>query len=220
MIYLFTALIILDTAHVMSPMVMAWSRGDFREVMLRHWPRYILIPAVVLAASLAAATQAKAVVDTVVTIYFVWNVWHFASQNYGLLRLAQLRRRWNWRPDWPFCMAVTIVGMVVWPVLAADPWTWRLINLAIFAIPHWVSEIFLTSWVSTCWRVFAPMILALGCVGFLWAVPRSTGMPVVGVVWVCFRIGLGFVHFLYDGMIWRFRDPEIRSTIGKALLPA
>jgi len=112
-------------------------------------------------------------------------------------------------------MAVTIVGMVVWPVLAADPWTWRIINLAIFAIPHWVTEIFLTSWASTKWKIFTPLILALGCVGFLWSVPRSTGMPVVGVAWVCFRLGLGFVHFLYDGMIWRFRDPEIRNTIGR-----
>src|SRR6266567_1674641 len=95
MIYFFAALIILDTAHVMSPMAMAWSRDDFREVMLRHWPRYILIPAGVLGVSLAAATQAKVVVDAVVTIYFVWNVWHFASQNYGLVRLVQMRQRRN-----------------------------------------------------------------------------------------------------------------------------
>ncbi len=220
MIYFFAALIILDSAHTLSPMVMIWSRSDFRAVMWRRWPRYILVPLAVLAISLAAATQYRAVVDAVVTVYFAWNVWHFASQNYGLLRLVQLRRRWNWRPDWPFCMAVTIVGMTIWPILASDPWTWRLINLAIFAIPHWVSEIFLTAWASTRWKIFAPLILALGCVGFLWSVPRSTGMPVVGVAWVCFRIGLGFVHFLYDGMIWRFRDPEIRGTIGKGLLPA
>ncbi len=213
MIYFFGVLIVLDTAHTLSPMVMAWSRGDFREVMLRHWLRYILLPASILCTSLAAAP----VVDTLVTVYFVWNVWHFASQNYGLLRFWQLHGELPFYFDWPFCMAVTIVGMMVWPALTSDPWTWRLINLAIFAIPHWVSEIFLTSWASTRWKVFAPLIIALGCVGFLWAVPRSTGMPVVGVAWVCFRIGLGFVHFLYDGAIWRFRDPEIRATIGKEL---
>src|SRR6266700_916986 len=200
MIYLFTVLIVLDTAHVLSPMVMAWSRGDFRKVMLRRWPLYILIPASVLGISLAAAP----IVDIIVTVYFVWNVWHFASQNYGLLRLAQLRWEWNWKPDWSLWTAVTIVGMTVWPTLTSDPWIWRLINLALFAIPHWVSEIILTSWASTRWKVFAPLILAVGCVGFLWAIPRSTGMPVVGVAWVCFRLGLGFVHFLYDGMIWRF----------------
>ncbi len=247
MIYFFTVLIVFDTAHTLSPMAMAWSRGDFREVMLRHWPRYVLVPLAVLAISLAAASQSRGAVDAVVTVYFAWNVWHFASQNYGLLRLLQLRWRNHNdgsklvdreyrnsrsrricriglrsadgyvvdRLDWPFVMAVTIVGMVVWPVLAADPWTWRIINLAIFAIPHWVTEIFLTSWASTKWKIFTPLILALGCVGFLWSVPRSTGMPVVGVAWVCFRLGLGFVHFLYDGMIWRFRDPEIRNTIGR-----
>ncbi len=217
MIYFFTVLIVLDTAHTLSPMVMAWSRGDFREVMLRRWRWYILAPLAVLAVSLCAATQSRAAVDAVVTVYFAWNIWHFASQNYGLLRLAQMRQGWRWQPDWPFCMAVTIVGMGIWPMLASDPWTWRLINLGIFAIPHWVSEIFLTSWVSTRWKIFAPLILAAGCVGLLWAVPRATGMPVVGVAWVCWRAGLGFVHFLYDGMIWRFRDPEIRTTIGKGL---
>jgi hypothetical protein len=217
MIYFFTVLVVLDTAHVLSPMAMAWSRGDFREVMLGRWPQYILMPAFVLAASLAAATQPRAIVDTVVTIYFAWNVWHFASQNYGLLRLWQMRRGWSWRPDWAFYMAVTIVGMVVVPALANDPWHWRFVNLAIFAIPHWVSEIFLTSWASTRWKIFVPLILAAGCVGLLWVTPRATGMPVVGVLWVCWRTGLGFVHFIYDGLLWQFRNPEVRATIGKGL---
>jgi hypothetical protein len=228
MIYFFTALVILDTAHVLSPMVMAWSRGDFRAVMLRHWPRYILVPVGALAISLATASQSYAVVDALVTIYFAWNVWHFASQNYGLLRLLQMRRarrvKFSAHTGWasfltsrPFVMAVTIVGMVVWPVLANDPWHWRLINLAIFAIPHWVSEIFLTSWASTRWKIFAPLILAAGCVGLIWVTPRATGMPVVGALWVCWRTGLGFVHFIYDGLLWRFGNPEVRATIGKGL---
>jgi hypothetical protein len=217
MIYLFTVLIVLDTAHTLSPMVMAWSRGDFRPVMLRRWGLYVAAPLTVLAVSLAAAYHSRAAVDMVVWIYFMWNVWHFASQNYGLLRLWQMRRGWTWQPDWPFVMAVTIVGMVVWPALASDPWHWRLINLAIFAIPHWVSEIFLTSWASTRWKIFAPLILAAGCVGLLWITPRPTGMPVVGVLWVCWRTGLGFVHFIYDGLLWRFKDPEVRATIGKNL---
>lgn len=253
MIYFFTVLIVIDTAHNLSPMAMAWSRGDFRAVMLRQWVRYIALPLAVLAVSLAAATQSRTAVDTVVNIYFAWNVWHFASQNYGLLRLWQMRRivrcqrraepcdrrlfgrpilaarLWattreapRWQPDWPFCMAVTIVGMVVWPMLASDPWTWRLINLAIFAIPHWVSEIFLTSWASTRWKVFAPLILAAGCLGLLWVTPRATGMPVVGVWWVCWRCGLGFVHFIFDGQLWRFSNPEVRATIWRTLfgLPA
>ena len=107
--------------------------------------------------------------------------------------------------------------MVVWPMLANDPSHWRLINLAIFAIPHWACETFLTSWASTRWKVFAPLILAAGCVGLLWVTPRATGMPVVGVIWVCWRTGLGFVHFIYDGLLWRFRNPEVRATIGKNL---
>src|SRR5258708_7370359 len=129
MIYFFMVLVVLDTAHVLSPMAMAWSRGDFREVMLRYWPQYIIAPFFVLAVSLAAASQPRPVVDAVVTIYFTWNVYHFGAQNYGLLRLLQMRWGWSWRPGWAFCMAVTIVGMVVVPALANDPWHWRFVNL-------------------------------------------------------------------------------------------
>jgi hypothetical protein len=216
--YFFALLIIIDTAHNLSPMAMAWSRADIRAMMLRHRFWYIWLPITAIAVSLAAAaTLSRPIVDTIVTIYFAWNVWHFASQNYGLLRLLQMRRGWTWKPDWPLCMAVTIVGMEVWPVLANDPWHWRLINLAVFALPHWVFEIFLTSWASTRWKIFAPLILAAGCVGLLWITPRPTGMSVVGVLWVCWRTGLGFVHFIYDGLLWRFRNPEVRATIGKGL---
>ncbi len=218
MIYFFTALIILDTAHNMSPMAMAWSRADFRKVMLRRRLLYLLLPVLALTTSMLVATQSRSIVDGLMTVYIIWNVWHFASQNYGLVRLWQIRQGWSWQPDWPFCMAVTIVGMVVWPVLASDPWHWRLVNLAIFAVPHWTSEVFLTSWASTRWKMFAPLILAAGCVGFLWATPRANGMPVIGVFWVCLRAGLGFVHFIYDGMIWRFSDPEVRATIGSVFI--
>jgi hypothetical protein len=222
-IYFFIVLIILDSSHNLSPMVMAWSRADVRAMMYRHWVRYIAFPAMLLVGSLAAALTAppgahygeSPVVDAIVNIYFVWNAWHFTAQNYGLVKL------WGRGPDWPiYAAAMTLVGMTAIPALAIYAgyvWEWRLAGLALLAIPHWVSEIAITSWASARWKVFCPLILAAGCVGLLWVTPRATGMPVVGVWWVCWRSGLGFVHFLYDSQLWRFRDPDVRATIGKSL---
>ena len=49
----------------------------------------------------------------------------------------------------------------------------------------------------------------------LWIIPTSTGnmIRIVPVV-ICARIGLGFVHFLYDRWLWRFSDPQMRARIG------
>ena len=35
---------------------------------------------------------------------------------------------------------------------------------------------------------------------------------------ICARMGLGFVHFLYDRWVWKLRDPLVRATIGRDLL--
>jgi hypothetical protein len=34
---------------------------------------------------------------------------------------------------------------------------------------------------------------------------------------VSLRLGLGFVHFLYDRWLWQFSDPRVRATIGADL---
>jgi len=225
MIYFLTVLIVIDTAHNLSPMVMAWSRGDVRAMMYRRWIFYVALPLVFLGGSLGAAMTAAPgarygeapVVDAIVNVYYMWNIWHFASQNYGLLKL------WGCKLDWAIRgAALTIVGMSAIPALAIYSgwaWEWRVAGFALLSIPHWISEIAITSWVSARWKVFLPLILALGCLGLLIATPRASGnMVVVGVWLVCIRYGFfGGTHFLYDGLLWRFHNPEIRATIGKGL---
>ena len=53
---------------------------------------------------------------------------------------------------------------------------------------------------------------------FGWKVVWNAVYPVstqVTMVALGFRIGLGFVHFLYDRYIYKFSDPVVRATIGK-----
>jgi hypothetical protein len=51
--------------------------------------------------------------------------------------------------------------------------------------------------------------------GFVRMIPTPAGnmIRVVPVV-ICARMGLGFVHFLYDRWIWKLSDPQVRATIG------
>src|SRR5712664_2735384 len=173
MIYFLTVLIVIDTAHNLSPMAMAWSRRDVRAMMYRHWAWYIGLPAALLVVSLAAAATAAPgarygeapAVDAIVNIYYAWNIYHFASQNYGLLKL------WGYKLDTAIWGAVlTLVGMTVMQPLAIHvglAWEWRIAGLALLSIPHWISEIAITSWVSARWKAFLPLILAAGCFGLL-----------------------------------------------------
>jgi hypothetical protein len=62
-------------------------------------------------------------------------------------------------------------------------------------------------------------MLLLDGVGFVWASPTPPGnvIRIVPVI-ICARIGLGFVHFLYDRWLWKLSDPRVRATIGRDLV--
>jgi hypothetical protein len=43
-----TAFFVVNTAHLISPMAVVWTNGDFRQVMYRQRTKYILIPICIL----------------------------------------------------------------------------------------------------------------------------------------------------------------------------
>jgi hypothetical protein len=110
-------------------------------------------------------------------------------------------------------------------------WCAGLWGLAILALNHWLVAIGLASHVhargtrGSPWP-FAIAVMAAGCAvfGALFIDPREMlSRGVEGALYfttaaVGFRIGLGFVHFLYDRWIWKFGDPMVRATIGEAFL--
>jgi len=94
-------------------------------------------------------------------------------------------------------------------------------GFAIIAVNHWLVAIGLSSHVYSVHRdrppiVFAAVLIIAGVLGFALlfvSFPTLTikvTMPAVGL-----RIGLGFVHFLYDRWIYKLSDPQVRATIGR-----
>jgi hypothetical protein len=111
----------------------------------------------------------------------------------------------------------TAVGLVL--VFQQGLW-----GFAIIAVNHWLVAIALSSHVYLVHRgrppvVFAAILIIAGMLGFvLLFVPFPTltikvTMPAVGL-----RIGLGFVHFLYDRWVYKLGDPQVRGTIGRDIV--
>ena len=235
----FTLVVFLETGHSFSPIVLAWSHGGFRRLMLAQPRKYVLLPGMVFGASLGVGVvtsygwtsyapgprQVWHLTDwsnpfpIVVWIYWIWNIYHFGMQNFGVVQLYRRNGPRNRRQrliDKSACLAITAFGMAALPAVTHSL-TVALLCFGIFSLNHWLVAIGLCSAVSgRSWLFIAGMLL-LGSVGFIWVVPTSTGnmIRVVPVV-ICARIGLGFVHFLYDRWLWKFSDPQVRATIGQA----
>lgn len=110
-------------------------------------------------------------------------------------------------------------------------------SFAISGMNHWLAAIGLSSLVYANHQDRSPLAFSAALVGLgmlvfgllFVAVPftgiHSTSGPTPLPWWiratipaVSLRLGLGFVHFLYDRWIWKLGDPHVRATIGKDLL--
>lgn len=225
---LFTLFLVLDTAHTLSPIALAWGHAGFRRVMLARPGKYIVWPGVVFAigstvaiitaigwttyvpgtGQFARATGWDNPYPILFGLYFAWNFYHFAMQNHGVARLCGLDLgRWS-RP-------LALIGTAL------------AIKVAPFAtsVNHWIVDIGL-SWRAMGYRwVFLVGIALVGAaIPWLWSplpVPQGPVMRrMEGFVLAVYGIrlfGLGFVHFLYSKWCWQFSNPLVRETIGRSL---
>jgi hypothetical protein len=240
----FTLVVLLETGHSFSPIVLAWSHDGFRQLMLARPKKYILLPGAVFVAAfgVGAATslgwtsfrtdlthQIFHVTDwrnpfpLVAWIYWVWNIYHFGMQNFGVLQLYRRNSLGNRRlrlVDKYGCLAITAFGMAALPAVTHSPRV-ALLCLAVFSFNHWMTSVGLCSAASGRGWPFIAAILLLGSVGFVWMIPTSLGnvIRVIPVI-ICARMGLGFVHFLYDRWVWKLSDPQVRAVIWPELVPA
>jgi hypothetical protein len=111
--------------------------------------------------------------------------------------------------------ATLALGMVA--TFWVGPWAF-----AVVLVNHWLVAIGLASRVHAAGNRRAFVFAAVGLI-FAGAVLFAAlflrpdlGMRVAAWA-VGFRIGLGFVHFLYDRWIYRFTDPVVMGTVGLAL---
>jgi hypothetical protein len=201
---MFTAAIVLETGHVVSPIILAWWRTELRRLMVREWRRSIALPALLVGSVFLLPISAA------YGIYTAWNVYHFGMQHYGIASIV----RPGLRPDARLaCVGATVLGMVVLPFLLHDR-TASLLIAATWGFNHWIMDIGLSSRVSGRPIIFAVLVLALGCIGFAWLVPRVDHVATYFVPWIiCARWGLGMIHFAYSARIWQFSDPQIRAIV-------
>lgn len=294
---------VLQQSHNLSPIVMAWTHRGFRTLMMRRRMKFIGVPIVILGGSLAAGWLSAVLhpyffpfrgtkidvnmarvgewaspLGLMLTLYFVWNTYHFAKQNFGvlsiyraksgsgrrsidllyavavhfavttvgILMMTPLARRWVI----DLCMIAGLMVIVLMlsfetkvspriPFILADASRLVLISFsglwgfAISGMNHWLVAIGLSSQVYANHQnrspiAFSAVLVGLGTLvfGLLFVVVPFTGIhstsgPAPLPWWiratipaVSLRLGLGFVHFLYDRWLWKLSDPQVRETIG------
>ncbi|HEX5009775.1 MAG TPA: hypothetical protein VFY71_05190 [Planctomycetota bacterium] len=146
-IYLVLAVtILLEHAHFLSPMTLAWTHRGFRAVMLRKKGKFIFVPLAIIAATTAigiltsrfvpdlhvdVGTQVR-VYDfadykqpfvMLVVLYFLWNNWHFGMQNFGVLSIYRRKSgSGTRRKDMLYCLGVQFASAVwaYWRVLGLE----------------------------------------------------------------------------------------------------
>jgi hypothetical protein len=134
-------------------------------------------------------------------------------QHFGVASLFQGRRA---NPlVW---LGGTIVVMDVIPKMFGNGQLLTFLLVA-FSVNHWVVDIALSARVTKHYWLFLGIVLVfLGPIGFFWITPTSYAMMIYPIPLIIgARMGLGFVHFLYSGWIWKLSNPKVRATIGQVL---
>jgi hypothetical protein len=216
MTYLLTLYILLDTAHVASPFVLAWWHKGFRHLMIHQAHKYIVPPLLVFAIGAMVtgfSVSGRGVCwATMIKAYTLWNFFHFSMQNYGVLRLCGLRDEVIGKV---IAFSATAVGIMTMPFAVS--------------VHHWLTDIGLSTRVmGRQGLLFATVLFCLAPIAFLWdrAPWVWPELPTIGfqpmtpliILWVGLRLSTGFAHFSISARLWKMSDPQVRATIGRDLL--
>jgi hypothetical protein len=202
----FCAVIVLETAHLFSPLLLAWSSGSFRNLMLRAPVKYVALPIAACGSGLLAPFGLTSLV------FYWWNIYHFGMQNYGVLALWRGRQALAVKG---LCLLVTGGGMIL-PIFLHS----QLANLIAFvtlSVTHWLTDIGLSAWRSRHACAFIVTVVLLGMVGFIWFLPHDHGYTKRSAQLAQFAMSLSFIHFLYSRWLWKLSDPQVRTAMGDNL---
>jgi hypothetical protein len=199
---------VLESAHLLSPILLAWSRRELRAIVLREWIRHIVCPlAVIVGATLAPATQ-------VYSLYWAWNTHHFAMQNFGTLQLYRDRSTPDQRVRCGLlCLGITGVGFGILPFYFPPNSLPGLLIILVFSLDHWLIDIGLSSRVARQWG-FAAIVLAFGVAWLLLRRGPLSASVLPQIIAV--RAGLGMAHIMYSSWIWKLSDPQVRQAMTRA----
>jgi hypothetical protein len=253
-LYIIFALgIVVETGHLISSAVLAWSNPGFRAIMKKSPVQYVGVPLLLFTLcfgigvittmgltsfrpgvhQLMHVTDWRNPLPILAWAFWLSVGWHFSMQNFGIVRLY--RRRWGssgWRKtDMVICFAVTmvamnglailtnpsVVGLPFAPLIVA-PWWLFLMGTGFFSWNHWLVAFGLGSVASRRNGLFIFGMLLFGLLGFFWKHPTPTHVLVsTAPLLISTVIGLHSIHYVYDRAAFRFSDPRVRETIGRAL---
>jgi hypothetical protein len=135
-IYLILAVtVLLEHAHFLSPMTLAWSHSDFRQLILRKPMKFIGVPLLLILTTTAIGVVTSRYADLdldigmrvrvsdpadyaqpfvwLVVLYFLWNGFHFGMQNFGVLSIYRNKSgSGDRRTDMLYCLVVQGASMV------------------------------------------------------------------------------------------------------------
>ena len=202
------AIMILETGHVVSPMILAWSKPGLRSIVLCEWRKYIVVP---LALVVGCMLLPWAIVFG---IYFAWNGWHFGMQIFGISCLYARPKDADARVRRLILIMGLFISQYAGIMFISSPMAQMLI-LGLFSFNHWLTDIGLSSQVSG-WRW--GFILLVLIIGVVWLVLRNGPLSVQVVPQIlAIRAGVGMIHFVYSARVWKLSDPQVRAAIGASL---
>jgi hypothetical protein len=210
--------IVLNHAHLVSPVVVAWSNRGFRRVMMGRWQKFIILPVSIMIFGILFSLKFQRhdwPFEILVGTYILWNAFHFGMQNFGVMVL------YGHRLLGFVYLCVTILAMAVLPLTHGSYWM-ALILTGVFSFNHWMTDIGLSGLVSGRRWLFIGTVLVVGFLGFLFKTIDCNTMSCQSFMYsvpiiLGARICLGFVHFLYWRWVWKLSDPQVRATIGREL---
>jgi hypothetical protein len=197
----------LESAHLLCPILRAWLESGLRQIVLREWVRHLALPVGLMVGVLLVPQF------IVTTIYFVWNIWHFGMQNFGL---ASLLRRGADTPDGRIRRALFWVGLTALGMGLAyqfrDYFAVAALVTIGFNFTHWITDIELSRRTSRWGWGFLAIVLLFG---IAWLLLRQGPLSVQAFPQIIrVRDGLGMWHFIYSSRVWKLSDPEVRAAIG------
>lgn len=216
----FLVAIVLDHAHLVCPVGLAWGSRALRQRNLERPGKYLLLPGLCLFVAVAIGYAAPSTRDPLfrdlTLVYFWWNFWHFAAQHFGVASICRLGSRTPRRVAAVGGTAAVLLGLPF--LLPGTLWVVCLTEGVSFA--HWITDIGLTGARVRRWWAFLAVVLLVGLTGFIWkGVSVGGGLQAAHTVAVGvplllgLRYGLGFVHFLYSRWVWQLRDPLVHAAI-------
>lgn len=199
---------VIQTSHQLSPIVLAWSNEGFRKVMLDRPTQYLGLP--VLAFVLAVVLPFQ----WVLSIYGIWNAYHYGMQNFGVLSIW--RKPKQRRLTIVVCLFVAS-GVMLPTFYGYQSGYWLFLFAAAMSFNHWIVDIGLSSRAVRWQWLFVGGVLLLGFISFIWFEPTIHGFHRRSDELLKIAMAIGFVHFLYSRWVWKLSDKRVRETIGANL---